>query len=158
MDKIIVGIAEGKVARENQVLISYALGSCVGVCLYDPRERIAGMAHIILPGRKYSAHWDNAYKFADEGIHELMNQMREQGARPADLIAKIAGGARMFGPSSGKMDIGQQNVEAVRESLAQEGIRLVAQHTGRNYGRTILFYAENGRLEVNTGRHSAIVL
>ena len=40
MDKIIVGIAEGKVARENQVLISYALGSCVGVCLYDPRERI----------------------------------------------------------------------------------------------------------------------
>ena len=49
MDKIIVGIAEGKVARENQVLISYALGSCVGVCLYDPRERIAGMAHIILP-------------------------------------------------------------------------------------------------------------
>ena len=148
MDKIIVGIAEGKVARENQVLISYALGSCVGVCLYDPRERIAGMAHIILPGRKYSAHWDNAYKFADEGIHELMNQMREQGARPADLIAKIAGGARMFGPSSGKMDIGQQNVEAVRESLAQEGIRLVAQHTGRNYGR----------LEVNTVRHSAIVL
>lgn len=116
------------------------------------------MAHIILPGRKYSAHWDNAYKFADEGIHELMNQMREQGARPADLIAKIAGGARMFGPSSGKMDIGQQNVEAVRESLAQEGIRLVAQHTGRNYGRTILFYAENGRLEVNTVRHSAIVL
>lgn len=88
----------------------------------------------------------------------LMNQMRAQGARPADLIAKIAGGARMFGPSSGKMDIGQQNVEAVRKSLAQEGIRLVAQHTGRNYGRTILFYAENGRLEVNTVRHSAIVL
>lgn len=91
MDKIIVGIAEGKVARENQVLISYALGSCVGICLYDRRERIAGMAHIILPERKYSIHWDNAYKFADEGVHELINQMREQGARPAGLIAKIAG-------------------------------------------------------------------
>ena len=98
MDKIIVGIAEGKVARENQVLISYALGSCVGVCLYDPRERIAGMAHIILPGRKYSAHWDNAYKFADEGIHELMNQMREQGARPADLIAKDCRGRQNVWP------------------------------------------------------------
>lgn len=158
MDKIIVGIAEGKVARENQVLISYALGSCVGICLYDRRERIAGMAHIILPGRKYSAHWDNAYKFADEGVHELINQMREQGARPAGLIAKIAGGARMFGAPSGMLDIGQQNVVAVRECLAQEGIRLVAQHTGQNYGRTILFYAENGRLEVNTVRHSAIVL
>ena len=84
--------------------------------------------------------------------------MREQGARPAGLIAKIAGGARMFGAPSGMLDIGQQNVVAVRECLAQEGIRLVAQHTGQNYGRTILFYAENGRLEVNTVRHSAIVL
>ena len=148
MDKIIVGIAEGKIARGNQVLVSYALGSCVGVCLYDRQEHVAGMAHIILPGREYSAHWDNAYKFADEGIHELMNQMKSQGARPA----------RMFGPSSGKMDIGQQNVAAVRKSLAREGIRLVAQDTGHDYGRTILFYAENGRLEVNTVRHTAVVL
>ena len=52
--------------------------------------------------------------------------MREQGARPAGLIAKIAGGARMFGAPSGMLDIGQQNVVAVRECLAQEGIRLVA--------------------------------
>jgi len=158
MDKIIVGIAEGKVARGNQVLISYALGSCVGVCLYDRREHIAGMAHIILPGREFAAQRDNAYKFADEGIHELMNQMKKQGARPAGLIAKIAGGARMFGASSGRMDIGRQNVEAVKRSLAQEGICLAAQDTGQNYGRTILFYAENGRLEVNTVRHSAVVL
>lgn len=158
MDKIIVGIAEGKIARENQVLVSYALGSCVGVCLYDSQKHIAGMAHIILPGREYSAHGDNAYKFADEGIHELMIQMRERGARPYGLTAKIAGGARMFGTFSGGMDIGQQNVEAVRKSLAREGIRLLAQHTGQNYGRTILFYAENGRLEVNTVRHPAIVL
>ena len=158
MDKIIVGIAEGKIARGNQVLVSYALGSCVGVCLYDRQEHVAGMAHIILPGREYSALWDNAYKFADEGIHELMNQMKSQGARPAGLIAKIAGGARMFGASAGKMDIGQQNVAAVRKSLAREGIRLVAQDTGHDYGRTILFYAENGRLEVNTVRHTAVVL
>lgn len=52
MDKIIVGIAEGKIARGNQVLVSYALGSCVGVCLYDRQEHVAGMAHIILPGRE----------------------------------------------------------------------------------------------------------
>ena len=92
------------------------------------------------------------------GITPINLQMKKQGARPAGLIAKIAGGARMFGASSGRMDIGRQNVEAVKRSLAQEGICLAAQDTGQNYGRTILFYAENGRLEVNTVRHSAVVL
>lgn len=52
MDKIIVGIAEGKVARENQVLISYALGSCVGVCLYDPREPHSGHGPYYTSGKE----------------------------------------------------------------------------------------------------------
>ena len=55
MDKIIVGIAEGKIAKGDQVLVSYALGSCVGVCLYDRQARIAGMAHVILPCKEYAA-------------------------------------------------------------------------------------------------------
>lgn len=158
MDKVIVGIAEGKIAKGNQVLVSYALGSCVGICLYDRQAHIAGMAHIILPGREYAAHADNVYKFADEGISELVKQMIHMGARGAGLVAKIAGGSRMFGTSMGTMDIGDRNVEAVKCALAHEGIRLVAQDTGKNYGRTILFYAENGRLEVNTVRHTAVIL
>ena len=85
MDKIIVGIAKERLPGKIRCLYPMPLAPVWGVCLYDPRERIAGMAHIILPGRKYSAHWDNAYKFADEGIHGLMNQMRGRStARRSD--------------------------------------------------------------------------
>lgn len=158
MDKLIVGIAEGKVAVGSQVLVSYALGSCVGICLYDRQARIAGMAHVILPGRDFSANKSNPYKFADEGVRELVQEMERRGARASGLVAKIAGGARMFETTKNTMDIGERNVEAVKRSLARAGIRLMAQDTGKNYGRTIYFYAESGKLKISTVRHADIVL
>ena len=60
MEKIVVGIAEGKTAIRGQALISYALGSCVGVCLYDTKNKIAAMAHVILPDRQHSVNRENA--------------------------------------------------------------------------------------------------
>ena len=156
MDKIIVGIAEGKIAKGDQVLVSYALGSCVGVCLYDWQEHIAGMAHVILPCTEYAADKTNLYKFADQGVRELIREMERHGARKG--TAKIAGGARMFETSGNTMDIGQRNVEAVRCSLEQEGIKLTAQDTGRNYGRTISFHAGDGTLKISTVRHADIML
>ena len=158
MDKIVVGIADGKVVSGNQVLVSYALGSCIGICLYDPQKRIAGMAHIILPGREYAANKENAYKFADDGVCELVKEMVGRGARENMLVAKIAGGARMFSSSNIHMDIGEKNTEAVKLSLARKGIPLMAQDTGKNYGRTIFFYGENGKLEINSVRHALVVL
>lgn len=158
MDKMIVGIAEGKVARGDQILVSYALGSCVGICLYDRQARIAGMAHIILPGREFAVSGNNAYKFADEGVRALAKEMGRQGAVPSRLTAKIAGGARMFGILAGRMDIGEKNVETVKRCLALEGIRLIGEDTGRNYGRTITFYAKDGILKISTVRHADVVL
>ena len=137
MDKIIVGIAEGKIAKGDQVLVSYALGSCVGVCLYDWQEHIAGMAHVILPCTEYAADKTNLYKFADQGVRELIREMERHGARKGRMTAKIAGGARMFETS---------------------GIKLTAQDTGRNYGRTISFHAGDGTLKISTVRHADIML
>ena len=75
MEKIIVGISEGKTARHGQLLVSYALGSCVGVCLYDVKIRIAGMAHLILPDRTYAVGQKNEYKFAADGTRKLLDEM-----------------------------------------------------------------------------------
>ena len=80
MEKIVVGISEGKTARPGQILISYALGSCVGICLYDVKNRIAGMAHIILPDRSYAVGQENGYKFATDGSRKLIEEMCRQGA------------------------------------------------------------------------------
>ena len=158
MEQIIVGIAEGKTALTGQILISYALGSCVGVCLYDAGKRLAGMAHIVLPSKQDAAKKDNAYKFADEGIYALIKEMTSKGARQSKLTAKIAGGAKMFETQGKEWEIGQRNVEAVRATLKKEGIRIIGEDTGKNYGRTILFSADSGQLEVRTVRHTSVVL
>lgn len=158
MDKLVVGIAEGKVACADQLLVSYALGSCVGVCLYDPRRKIAGMAHIILPEAKYAATKDNPYKFAQEGIQALLEEMKSYGAGYSSITAKIAGGARMFGENGGRWPVGEWNVKSVERVLEERGIPLLAQDTGGTYGRTILFYAEDGRLEINTVRHAPFII
>ena len=93
MDKISVGIGEGKTAVNQQILISYALGSCVGVCMYDRDKKIAGMAHIVLPGKESAVSRENPYKFADEGVKELIREMERAGASRKRITAKIAGGA-----------------------------------------------------------------
>ncbi len=158
MENVVVGIAEGKIARNGQVLVSYALGSCVGVCLYDRRGSTAGMVHIILPTKSSAVQQANPYKFADEGIRALIDEMVKAGVPRIRLAAKIAGGAKMFSTDNIRWEIGQQNVEAVKRTLAEERIPVTAEDTGKNYGRTIYFYVDESKLEVRTVRHKVVVL
>lgn len=158
MERIVVGIAEGKIASGWQMLVSYALGSCVGVCLYDKSRRIAGLVHIILPEKSAAVNRENPFKFGDEGVRELLRQMECLGAARSRITAKIAGGARMFETKTQEWEIGAQNVAAVKKALAEEGIRLIAEDTGKNYGRTVCFFAGDGRLEIKTVRHETVVL
>lgn len=158
MESIVVGIADGKVVRAPQVLVSYALGSCVGVCLYDAKNRIAGMAHVMLPDRSVSLSGNNAYKFADEGIRKLFLEMKWHGAKERYITAKIAGGAKMFACSNLDFEIGYKNVMAAKKTLKELGIQLVGEDTGKNYGRTVLFYGENGSVEVRSLKGIKLVL
>lgn len=151
MEKIIVGIADGKVAKSPAVLISYALGSCVGICLYDRQLKVAGMVHILLPCQRFSVNQGNVYQFADTGIKKLVKVLiADYGAKRERLIAKIAGGAEMFQQAQAETGIGEKNVKAVRAALKSEGIPIVAEDTGKGHGRTILFSAQTGLLEVRT--------
>ena len=139
MDKIIVGIAEGKTAKHGEVLISYALGSCVGVCLFDRKHKIAGLAHIILPETSFAVNC-------------------QQGAEKRFMVAKIAGGAKMFNSAENQWNIGERNVDRVKKTLSEERIRIVAEDTGKDYGRTIAFMSEDGSLEVSTVRQKVLLL
>lgn len=150
LNSVIVGIAQGAVACRTQELTTYALGSCVGVCLYDRKNRIAGMAHIMLPRRGEVSESKNPYKFADSGCHLLLLQMERMGAEKAFITAKIAGGARMFEIPDNTEGIGERNIRAVRESLRRLGVRIIAEDTGENFGRTITFHASTGELTVKT--------
>jgi chemotaxis protein CheD len=160
-DAVRVGMAEYKAVRAPVVIISLGLGSCVGIALYDSTRKIGGLAHIMLPDSTFSGKKDfNLGKFADTAIDALLMQMIKLGADRKKIISKIAGGAQMFKIKSENtaMQIGKRNVEAVRYNLSKLSIRLTAEDVEGNYGRTIEFDSETGRLTIKTIGHGIKVI
>jgi chemotaxis protein CheD len=145
---VVVGISDMRVTARPGVLVTYALGSCVGVCLYDGVSGVCGLSHILLPDSRLCPGDRNPNKFADTAVRALVARMVKEGAALARITAKIIGGARFFG--EGGMDIGRRNVAAVKEQLERLHIPLVGEDTGRNYGRTVEFSAGDGRVVVRT--------
>jgi chemotaxis protein CheD len=146
VNKIVVGMADLKAAKAPSVLTTLGLGSCVGIALYDPMAKVAGLAHIMLPDSKAIANNSNHAKFADTALVKLLAQMERLGARRINMRAKIAGGAQMFAfnATSENLRVGDRNVEATKKVLKEAGIRLVAEETGANFGRTVELYADDG--------------
>lgn len=149
--QITVGIADMKMARQEGVLITYALGSCIGIALYDPMIKLGALVHIMLPeiGRMSNA---NLYKYADTGVNETLRKMFAFGASKNRLKAKIAGGAKMF-EMKGNQDlgnIGQRNALNVKKLLRENGIRLIGEDTGANYARTMLLDVSDGKVTIKT--------
>jgi len=151
-EMIKVGMADLNVCVAPNSITTLGLGSCVGIILYDQRNKIAGLAHVMLPDSTKISNNENKAKFADTGIEELINRMKVIGANPRGLVAKIAGGAQMFAFSKNNdmMRIGDRNVEATKAKLNELSIPILAEDTGLNYGRTIEFYPETGELHIKS--------
>lgn len=143
-----VGMADLNTCAAPDVLTTLGLGSCVGVALRDPVTRIGGLAHVMLPDSTRIKNNSNIYKFADTGIEELVRQLEKKGASRSRLVAKIAGGAQMFAfqNKSDMVRVGENNVLASKAKLQEMKIPLLAEDTGKDYGRTVIFYPENGDL------------
>ncbi len=154
-----IGISDLNVVKSPDVLVTYALGSCVGICLLDKASGIGGMAHIMLPSSKESRNAsENLRRYADTGIAELVNMMIRRGANISNMTAKIAGGAQMFQTQMKSFNIGERNVEAVKNVLRRYGIKIIAEDTGSNYGRTVFFYAQSGIMQVKSVTKGTIEL
>jgi chemotaxis protein CheD len=149
-----VGIAEIKLVFPPDTIRTTGLGSCVGVILFDDGNKIAGMAHVMLPDSSLSKSSAslNIGKYADTAIHALYDMLIKKGASARNIKAKIAGGAQMFQFSSGSemMRIGPRNVESVKTQLDSVGIPLVASDVGGSSGRTIEFNPESSELTIKT--------
>lgn len=151
MNSYAVDIAMMKVVRSPDQLYSLGLGSCVGVAIFDPAMRIGGLIHVLLPS---SLEFEKANhvrtKFADSGIHDLVNELIKSGASKFRLKAKMAGGAAMFTLQNAMPNnmIGKRNVVSCRETLKNLGIDIISQDIGGNKGRTIIFDVETGQLTV----------
>ena len=140
-----VGMADLKVCKSPDGLTTLGLGSCVGVALRDPITKVGGLLHAMLPDSTVIKNNTCVEKFVDSGLEELVKQMVRAGANKSRLEAKLAGGAQMFAfqRNSDLVKVGARNAEA-RKKLSAMRIKLLAEDTGLNYGRTVIYYPETG--------------
>jgi len=146
-DLINIGIADMAVAASPNILRTI-LGSCVGICMYDPEVKVGGLAHIMLPTSKKAS--DNLKKYADTAIPLMIDEMIKLGSDINRMVVKLAGGATMFKHTEHSIvgDIGQNNINSVKEVLSKLKIPVLSEDVGGDYGRTIDFYLEKGMIKI----------
>ena len=158
-DELRVGISDYKIAEQPQSLITVGLGSCVGIALYDPKTKIGGLSHIMLPDSTAFRETNKIEKFADLAIPQMVSEINKR-TNNNPLVAKIAGGASMFEFSKDLPhgSIGDRNVLAVEEVLKQLGIPLLANHTGGKMGRTMIIDLTTFTVTIRMVNREIIVL
>lgn len=141
-----VGMADWKTCSGENAVTTLGLGSCVGIAIRDPMTKVGGLAHIMLPDSTEIRNNSNRPKFADTGIEDLVAEIVRKGGSRFRLVAKIAGGAQMFANNTNNatLRIGERNVQASKKKLSELRIPILAEDTGKTYGRTVIFYPKNG--------------
>lgn len=153
MSEIIkVGMADWKTCCGDDGVTTLGLGSCVGIAIRDPVTGIGGLAHIMLPDSTEIKNNSNRPKFADTGIEDMVKEIIRIGGNRSRLVAKIAGGAQMFafGSKNDMIRVGDRNVLASKKKLAELKIPILAEDTGKTYGRTVVFYPKNGEFYIRS--------
>ena len=149
MKVINVGVGELAVSASPDILKTI-LGSCVGIAIYSPRDKVGGLLHIMLP--RLNNGDMNRTKYANSGIPELITIIEgKYGVNRRHMAAKIAGGACMFSfkkTASPLFDIGPNNITAVRYCLNELNIPIIGEDVGSNYGRRIEFHIDSGRMVI----------
>lgn len=143
----IIGVADMAISNKaDETLITYSLGSCIAVVIYDPVVRVGGILHLMLPeaGMDMEKAKIKPAMFADSGIPVLFKQSYQLGANKRNAIVKIAGGSQIM-DENGVFNIGKRNHLSVRKVFWKNNVVIAAEHIGGNVNRTV-------RLEMATGR------
>jgi chemotaxis protein CheD len=151
-----VGVAQVKTAQSPHVLRTI-LGSCIGICIFERMKKVGGLAHILLPTDPTGK--SNPEKYADTAIPLLVKSLLSQGAKREFLSAKIAGGASMFkfGANLQLGQIGERNIQKVKEILEELKIPIVDEDVGGSNGRVLDFFLEDGRLKIKAAGKEKIM-
>jgi chemotaxis protein CheD len=153
--ELVVRVADLRVGMGSDVLVTVGLGSCVAIVLYDPKARVGGLAHTLLPSPALSRVDGNPAKFPQSAVPRLLELMVAEGARPNRITGRLVGGASMFAALAppGAIQMGERNLIAARQALHSSGIPLVGEAVGGDFGRTVRLRVSDGQLEVSTVAH-----
>ncbi|NIA14831.1 MAG: chemotaxis protein CheD [Nitrospiraceae bacterium] len=147
-----IGISEIQISnRPEDVLITYSLGSCVGLTLYDPVARAGGMIHCMLPLSKIDPDKAkaNPFMFTDTGVPALIQEVLSMGGLMKRLVAKVAGGASLL-DQQGTFKIGERNYIVLRKVLWKNNILIAAEDTGGTKARTMSLYMDTGKTYIKS--------
>jgi chemotaxis protein CheD len=122
--------------------ITTILGSCIAVCLWEPRRRIGGMNHFMLP--QYASAGVASPRFGNVAMEQLVEQMRLAGARLPLLQARVIGGSCMFEQMQSSNHLGHKNAELAMEFLRRRAIEIVEVAVGGTRGRRLTFHTDEG--------------
>jgi len=130
------------IVSSEPAAITTILGSCVAVCLWDPRTSIGGMNHFMLqiPVTGHAA----SPRFGDFAMQELVDRMQAAGARMQSVRAKVYGGASMFPVAAGRTHLGAHNAELAIAFLSRAAIPIVERDLGGTRGRKLIFHTDQG--------------
>ena len=152
MSQVVVDIADARVSNDpSDVLVTYSLGSCVGLTLYDPQECIGGLIHCMLPLSKIDPAKAAAAPamFTDTGVMALLQAMFDLGASRRRLIAKVAGAAALMDEKV-MFKIGERNFTVLRKILWKNDILIAAEETGGTIARSLYLYMDTGKTVIKS--------
>lgn len=143
----------------EDVLITYSLGSCIGVSVWDPRHQHGGLIHCLLPSAKqgHASESDGPSKYVDTGVAALLQALADKGSALADLQIRVAGGANPLKNGADSMRIGERNVAMLRKLLWKNGLLIAAERVGGDEPRTMSLEVGTGRVLVKTNENEEVI-
>jgi len=150
-----VGVGEAEFSNDlMSVLVTYSLGSCLGIIAHDPKKKISGLFHPALPKPPESETAPVGlfvYKYVDPGFDYFLEEFKGAGCLLQDLVIKVTGGAKMFAVNQeGNLDIGKRNLTTLKKLLWRRGLLLKASDVGGTHPRTIFHFPGTGRTEIKS--------
>jgi len=150
-DLLIVNISDMKLSsKPEDVIVTYSLGSCLGVTAYDPVVKVGGMIHCLLPnasGARGKSR-NNPYMFVNTGVAMMVRQLMDKGAERGRLVFMAAGGANMRNDTL--FNTGLRNFEALEKLLSRNKVSLTSKQVGGTIPRTMFLYLDTGRVVVRS--------
>lgn len=159
--KQIVGISDMKLSKNpDDQVITYSLGSCLGVVLYDKGIKAAALLHVMLPDSSIErvpkdSSFFNSYKFVDTGIPKMIEEFQKLGAAKGTTKLAVFGGARVF-KSKDHFNIGKRNYVALRKTIWKFGLLIAKEHVGGDVHRTVSIDVETGIITLDVNKQETV--
>jgi chemotaxis protein CheD len=151
--RITVGVSEMCVSNQpGDIIVTHALGSCIGLAIHDPVAHVGGLLHYMLPLSKFDNDKKeiNPYMYGDTGIPALFNEVYKRGAKKETITVVMAGGADIL-EHCNFFNIGSRNITIARKMFWKNGIMIAAENTGGSKPRTLYLEIGTGKTWMTTG-------